>query len=123
MNKKVLIIEDDKLLREMMSRKLEKEGLEVFSVMDGSVAVSKAKEIKPDIVLLDLILPGSNGFEILKELKNSEETKETPVIVLSNLGQKSEIDKGMELGAIDYLVKAHFTPGEVLKKINKILSI
>jgi DNA-binding response OmpR family regulator len=123
MNKKVLIIEDDKLLREMMSRKLEKEGLDVFSVMDGSVAVSKAKEIKPDIVLLDLILPGSNGFEILKELQNSEETKETPVIVLSNLGQKSEIDKGMELGAIDYLVKAHFTPGEVLKKINKILSI
>lgn len=123
MNKKVLIIEDDKLLREMMFRKLEKEGFEVFSVMDGSEAVVKTKEIKPDIVLLDLILPGSNGFEILKEIKNDSEIKETPVIVLSNLGQKSEIDKGMELGAVDYLVKAHFTPTEVLEKIKTILSI
>lgn len=123
MNKKVLIIEDDKLLREMMFRKLEKEGFEVSSVMDGSEAVTKTKDIKPDIVLLDLILPGSNGFEILKEIKNDREIKETPVIVLSNLGQKSEIDKGIELGAVDYLVKAHFTPTEVLEKIKKILSI
>lgn len=123
MNKKVLIIEDDKLLREMIFRKLEKEGLEAFSVIDGSEAVAKTKEIKPDIVLLDLILPGSNGFEILKEVKNDSEIKEIPVIILSNLGQKSEIDKGIELGAVDYLVKAHFTPAEVLDKIKKILSL
>lgn len=123
MNKKVLIIEDDKLLREMMFRKLEKEGFEVFSVMDGSEAVIKIKDIKPDIVLLDLILPGSNGFEILKEINNDDEIKEIPVIILSNLGQKSEVDKGMELGAVDYLVKAHFTPTEVLEKIKKIISV
>ncbi len=122
MDKKVLIVEDDKLLREMMFRKLEKEGYEVSAVMDGAVAFDKIKEFKPDIILLDLILPGSNGFEILEKVKREEEFKETPVIVLSNLGQKSEIDKGMELGAIDYLVKAHFTPTEVAEKIKNLLS-
>ncbi len=122
MAKKVLIIEDDRLLREMLFRKLEKEGYEVFSVMDGSEAFEKTKEIKPDVILLDLILPGSNGFEILENVKKEPEFKDTPVIVLSNLGQKSEIDKGLELGAVDYLVKAHFTPIEVAEKVKKFIS-
>ncbi len=122
MAKKVLIIEDDRLLREMLFRKLEKEGDEVFSVMDGSEAFEKTKEIKPDVILLDLILPGSNGFEILENVKKEPEFKDTPVIVLSNLGQKSEIDKGLELGAVDYLVKAHFTPIEVTEKVKKFIS-
>lgn len=121
MDKKIMIIEDDRLLRDMMSRKLEKEGYKVSLVIDGSEGEEKVREMKPDAILLDLILPGVNGFEILENIKKDESLKEIPVIILSNLGQKSEVDKGMELGASDYLVKAHFTPEEIIKKIEKVL--
>ncbi|MGM0482296.1 MAG: response regulator [Patescibacteria group bacterium] len=120
MDKKIMIIEDDKLLRDMMSRKLEKEGYQVFLVVDGSEGEDKIREIKPDVILLDLILPGVNGFELLETIKNDEALKDIPVIILSNLGQKSEVDRGMELGASDYLVKAHFTPGEIIEKLKKV---
>ncbi len=123
MKKRILIVEDDKLLREMMSRKLEREDeYDVYVVVDGSEAESKIQELKPDVILLDLILPGTNGFEILESIKQNDDLKDIPVIVLSNLGQKSEVEKGMSLGAVDYLVKAHFTPAEVVEKIKKVSS-
>lgn len=115
-----MIVEDDRLLRDMMSRKLEKEGYEVILVVDGSEAESKIKEERPDVVLLDLILPGVNGFEILEAIKKDDNLKDIPVIILSNLGQKSEVDRGIELGASDYLVKAHFTPSEIIEKLKKL---
>ncbi|MGM0628954.1 MAG: response regulator transcription factor [Patescibacteria group bacterium] len=120
MDKKIMIIEDDKLLRDMMSRKLEKEGYQVFLVVDGSEGEKQVRETNPDVILLDLILPGVNGFELLETIKNDEALKDIPVIILSNLGQKSEVDRGMELGASDYLVKAHFTPGEIVEKLKKV---
>ncbi|MFP4022455.1 MAG: PleD family two-component system response regulator [Candidatus Paceibacterota bacterium] len=123
MKKRILIVEDDKLLREMMSRKLEREDeYDVYVVVDGSEAESKIQELKPDVILLDLILPGTNGFEILESIKQNDDLKDIPVIVLSNLGQKSEVEKGISLGAVDYLVKAHFTPAEVVEKIKKVSS-
>ncbi len=120
MNKKILIVEDDKLLREMMSRKLKKEGFEVFIVTNGEDGEEKVREAKPDVILLDLILPGISGFEVLERVKKDEELKHIHVIILSNLGQKSEIQKGKDLGAEDFLVKAHFTPAEVVEKIKTL---
>lgn len=121
MAKKVLVIEDDKFLRELIVRKLLKEGMETIEAVDGEEGQAKVKEEKPDLILLDLILPGIDGFQLLAQIKADPELKAIPVIILSNLGQKEDIDRGMQLGAVDYLIKAHFTPGEVVEKIKETL--
>ena len=121
MSKKILIIEDDKFLRELISMKLQKEGYTIVEAVDGEEGEKKIKEEKPDLVLLDLILPGIDGFEVLSRIKEDPAVSSIPVIILSNLGQKEEIEKGLKLGAIDFLVKAHFTPGEIIEKIKNIL--
>ena len=118
---KILVIEDDRFLRELISRKLRNEGYNVIEAIDGEEGLRKIKEEKPDLVLLDLILPGMDGFEVLKRTKEDQATTKIPVIILSNLGQREEVEKGLKLGAIDYLVKAHFTPGEIIEKIKNIL--
>ncbi|MBC7074307.1 response regulator, partial [Candidatus Parcubacteria bacterium] len=97
------------------------QGFEVFEAQDGAEGLQKIKEIKPNLVLLDLILPEKDGFEVLEEKKRDEEIKNIPVIVLSNLGQKEEIDKALALGATDYMVKANFSPNEIVEKISLIL--
>lgn len=119
MAKKILIIEDDKFLRELISRKLGNEGFETLEAVDGEEGIKKIKEEKPDLILLDLILPSIDGFEVLSRMK--EEPNAIPVIILSNLGQKEEVEKGLKMGAVDYLIKAHFTPGEIIEKIKNIL--
>ena len=121
MSKKILIIEDDKFLRELIVKKLVKEGYEISEAVDGEEGVKKVKEEKPDLVLLDLILPGIDGFEVLSRTKEDPALSQIPVIILSNLGQKEEVERGLGLGAIDYLIKAHFTPGEIIEKIRAIL--
>jgi DNA-binding response OmpR family regulator len=121
MEKKILIIEDDRFLRELIKMKLEKEKYTVIEAVDGEEGERKIKEEKPDLVLLDLILPGIDGFEVLSRIKEDPALSSIPVIILSNLGQKEEIEKGLKLGAIDFLVKAHFTPGEIIEKIKGIL--
>jgi len=121
MSKKILIIEDDKFLRELIVKKLVKEGYEISEAVDGEEGVKKVKEEKPDLVLLDLILPGIDGFEVLSRTKEDPALSQIPVIILSNLGQKEEVERGLKLGAIDYLIKAHFTPGEIIEKIRAIL--
>ncbi len=118
---KILVIEDDKFLREMISRKLDKEGYEVIQAVDGEKGEEKTKAEKPDLILLDLILPGIDGFEVLERIKNDPDVSEIPVIILSNLGQKSEVERGLNLGAVDFLIKAHFTPAEIVKKIREIM--
>jgi len=121
-NKKtILVIEDDKFLRELMNQKLLREGFETEEATDGEQGIQKIKEVKPDLVLLDLILPGMDGFEVLAKIKEDPALSAIPVIVLSNLGQKDDIERGLQLGAKDYLIKAHFTPGEVIEKIKNIL--
>lgn len=118
---KILIVEDDKFLRELMVQKILKEGYQVVEGINGEEGVAKAKEEKPDLMLLDLILPGIDGFEALRQVKDNPETATIPVIILSNLGQKDDVERGMKLGATDYMIKAHFTPGEILAKIKSIL--
>ncbi len=117
MAKKILIIEDDRFLRELISRKLSDDGFETVEAVDGEEGIKKVKEEKPDLILLDLILPSIDGFEVLSRIKKDESIKSIPVIILSNLGQKEEVEKGLKLGAVDYLIKAHFTPGEIVSKI------
>ncbi len=118
---KILVVEDDKFLREMITRKLDRENYEVIQAVDGEEGEEKIKEERPDLVLLDLILPGIDGFTVLERAKQDPEVKDIPVIILSNLGQKSEVERGLKLGAIDFLIKAHFTPGEIIKKIKETL--
>jgi DNA-binding response OmpR family regulator len=121
MGKKILLIEDDRFLRELMSRKLVEGDFDVTEAVDGESGVEKSKNGGFDMILLDLILPGIDGFDVLKKIKENEKSASIPVIILSNLGQREEIDRGLELGAIDFLIKAHFTPGEILQKISKII--
>ena len=118
---KIVIVEDDKFLRELITQKILKEGYQVIGAVNGEEGVAKTKEVKPDLVLLDLILPGIDGFEVLRQIKEDPETSKVPVIILSNLGQKDDVERGVQLGASDYMVKAHFTPGEIVAKIKAIL--
>ncbi|OHA66715.1 MAG: hypothetical protein A3C82_00635 [Candidatus Wildermuthbacteria bacterium RIFCSPHIGHO2_02_FULL_47_12] len=118
---KILIVEDDKFLRELITQKVAKEGYQAVEAINGEEGIAMAKEEKPDLILLDLILPGIDGFEVLRQIKGSADTSGIPVIILSNLGQKDDVERGMKLGAADYLIKAHFTPGEILVKIKSIL--
>ncbi len=122
MGSKILVVEDDKFLRELICRKLIKEGYDVHEAVDGEDGLKKAKEAMPDLVLLDLILPGIDGFEVLARIKENPKTSILPIVILSNLGQKDEVEKGLKLGAIDFLIKAHFTPEEIVEKIRAILA-
>ena len=117
----VLLVEDDQFLRGLIVKKLEAEGLEVIQAIDGEEGLRLIRETKPALVLLDLILPGIDGFEVLKQVKSDPAIKDIPIIILSNLGQKDDIGRGLELGAKDYLIKAHFTPGEIVQKVKEIL--
>jgi DNA-binding response OmpR family regulator len=121
--KNILIIEDDQLLRSLCSKKLAMEGFDVDTAIDAQQGLEKIKNNKPDLILLDLVLPGMSGFEILKIVKANPDQKiaATPVIILSNLGQESDIKKGKELGAADYLIKATTTTDEIVDKIKNIL--
>ena len=117
----ILIIEDDKFLRDLIIQKLKKESFKTSEAMDGESGTKLAQDEHPDLVLLDLILPGLDGFEVLKRLKQNAGTASIPVIVLSNLGQKEDVDRAKGSGAEDFMVKAHFTPGEIVEKIKTIL--
>ena len=102
--------------------KFELEKFVVYSAEDGIKGLKLAKEKKPDIILLDILLPKMNGFEVLEKLKSSPETKDIPVILLSNLNQKNEVEKGLSLGAVDFMIKAHFMPSEVVENIKKVIN-
>ncbi|MCX6759901.1 MAG: response regulator [Candidatus Nealsonbacteria bacterium] len=121
MAKKILVIEDDKFLRELISQKLMKEGYDIFEAIDGEKGIEAIKSEKPDLVLLDLILPEVDGFGVLAKVKEDPALAQIPIIILSNLGQKDDIEKGLKLGAVDYLIKAHFTPNEIVEKIKTVL--
>jgi len=122
MKKKVLIIEDEKDLRFFIAKALKEEGIEVIEAFDGEEGIEKAKKEKPDLILLDLLLPGISGYEVLTRIKKDPELETIPVLILSNLGQREEVEKGLKLGAIDYLIKANFTLKEIVERIKKILT-
>lgn len=119
--KTVLLIEDDEFLAELYATKLNLEGFDVIAAADGKKGLKLALEKRPDVVLLDIILPKMDGFEVLKNLRADAVAKTIPVILLTNLSQKDEVKRGLELGAADYLIKAHFMPSEVVKKIKTLV--
>ncbi len=116
---KILLVEDEESLAQMYSTKFTSEGYEVDIANDGYTGLQLAQKNKPDLILLDIILPQMDGFMVLKELKQSAKTKKIPVIMLTNLGQNEDIKRGKDLGADDYLVKASLTPSELVDKVKK----
>jgi len=120
--KKILIIEDDPFLSEMYMAKFSQSDFQVEVATDGKKGLEKIKTSKPDLILLDIVLPKMDGFEILKKVKEDSQLKKIPVILLTNLGQKNEVEKGLALGADEYIIKAHFTPTAVVTKVKEILS-
>jgi len=121
MPKTILFIEDESALQKTFGDLLREEGYEMISALDGEVGLRLAKTKKPDLILLDLILPRVHGFDVLKQLKEDKETKDIPIIVLTNLEGIGDVDKAIALGAKTYLVKAQYTLEEVLEKIKKAL--
>lgn len=121
--KKILVVEDDKFLRDLMVKKLGEQGFTVLEATDGQAGFKKVNEEKPDLVLLDLVLPGEDGFSVLEKLKGNSLLKDIPVIILSNLGQREDIERGLRLGAADFMIKAHFTPNEIISKIKTKLGL
>lgn len=118
---KILIIEDDRYILKMYQLKLSLEGYTVEIAENGKDGVEKVKEFMPDIILLDILMPEMDGFEVLKIVKGEIETKDIPVLIMSNLGQEDHIQKGMALGAVGYVVKSQFTPSKVVEKIKETL--
>jgi len=118
----ILIIEDDVFLADLYKTKFILEGFKVTVAYDGERGRDAAIKDCPDIILLDLVLPKINGFDILKEVKSNSKSKNIPVILLTNLSQKADVEKGLKLGADDYLIKAHFMPSEVVEKIKKLIN-
>ncbi len=119
---KILLIEDDSFLASMYVTKLNLEGFEVRVAGDGEKGLEMVQNELPALILLDIILPKMSGFDVLKDLKMDKRTKDLPVILLTNLGQREDVQKGLKLGAKDYLIKAHFMPSEVVEKIKKYIS-
>lgn len=119
----ILIVEDDAFLIGIYATKLELEGFKVIQARDGEAGLVAAQKELPDIILLDILMPKLDGFQVLEALKKDAKTRHIPVVLLSNLGQKEDVERGKSLGAEDYLIKAHFVPSETVQKIKKILKL
>ena len=118
---KVLIVDDDEFLLEMYALKFKELGFVVEIAKNGEEAVQKAKEVSPDVMLLDVVMPRMDGFDVLRVLRKENIAPRAVVLILTNLGQKDDFDRGIKLGATDYIVKAHYTPSEVVKKVQSLL--
>lgn len=121
MAKKILFVEDEEALQEAMAETLKAEGFEPLSALDGDSGIKIATSEHPDLILLDLILPKKDGFEVLYELKSKEETKDIPVIVFTNLDTTRDIERVLDAGASTYLVKANYDPKDVMSKVKSLL--
>lgn len=119
----VLLVEDDVFLSGIYQKKFEMEGYKISTADNGEKGLADAKKKKPDIILLDILLPKMDGFSVLKELKADASVRDIPVILLTNLGQKDDVAKGLEAGAVDYLIKAHFKPSEIVEKVKQVLHL
>ncbi|PJB16017.1 response regulator [Candidatus Falkowbacteria bacterium CG_4_9_14_3_um_filter_38_19] len=119
MAKKILLVEDEELMINLLQRKLTKEGYEISVARDGEEGLKEMREIKPDLVLLDIIMPKMGGFEVMEEMGKDKELKKIPVVIISNSGQPVELDEAQRLGARDWLIKTEFDPQEVVDKVIK----
>ncbi len=122
--KRILLVEDDNFLRELFLKKLQQFDFEIEGAINGREGVEKVTSFKPDIVVLDMIMPEMNGIDAIKEIRNLDDKvmAEVPILVVSNLGQEEEIARALRFGANDYLIKAHFDTDEIVKRIEEQLS-
>ena len=123
MSKSILLVEDDPFLIDIYTTKLKESGFGVEVASDGESALRKVKEKEPGLVILDIVLPQLDGWEILRQIKSDPKLKNIKIIILSNLGQKEEVERGVELGAVKYLIKAHYTPSQVVEEIKEIYGL
>ena len=119
----ILLIEDDPLLINIYSTKFKESGFEVQVADSGEKALSLLTKISPSLIVMDIVLPHTDGWELLAVAQKQENLKNTKIVVLSNLGQKEEIEKGISLGADRYLIKAHFTPSQVVEEVRELLQV
>ncbi len=119
--KTILLVEDDSFVSDIYQKKIESEGFKIITAENGIEAIKKLKEFTPDLILLDIVMPYMDGMDVLKEIKANEKWKTIPVILLTNLSEKEKIEEAIGIGADDYLIKSHFTPSEVISKVNLIL--
>jgi len=119
MAKKILLIEDEEIMIDLLQRKIAQEGYEIRVARNGEEGLAAMKEKKPDLVLLDIIMPKMEGFEVMEHMQADKDLKKIPVIVISNSGQPVEIDRAQKMGARDWLIKTEFDPQEVIEKIKK----
>lgn len=119
--KKVLLVEDDPFLIDIYTTKLKEVGFKIDVAQDGPSALKFLKDKNPDLLVLDIVLPHLDGWEVLGKIRKQDKFKKLPIIVLSNLGQRQEVKKGLDLGATKYLIKAHYTPTQIVKEIKKAL--
>ncbi len=117
MAKKILLIEDEEIMVNLLQRKLSQEGYEVAVARDGEEGIKAIKEILPDLILLDIIMPKKSGFEVMEAVQKDEQLKKIPVVIISNSGQPVELDRAKDLGVKDWLVKTNFDPQEVIDKV------
>ena len=120
---RILLVEDDAFISDIYAAKFKKEGFVVFTALDGEIGLEVSKKELPDIILLDILMPKMDGFQVLTQLKELNQTKKIPVILLSNLGQAEDVKKGFTLGAEDFLIKAHFVPQDVVKRVETLLKL
>lgn len=118
---KVLLIEDDAFLAEIYQKKFEMEGFKVSIASNGEKGLADIKKKKPDVVLLEVLLPKLDGFAVLEAAKANSATKNIPIILLTSLGQKDDVQRGLAAGAADYLIKTHFQPSEIVDKVFAVL--
>ena len=121
MPKKILLVEDEEIMIDLLQRKLTKEGYEVSVARDGEEGLKLMREVKPTLILLDIVMPKMGGFEVMEQMAKEPELKKIPVIVISNSGQPVELDRAQKLGAKDWLIKTEFDPQEVIEKVKKQL--
>jgi CheY-like chemotaxis protein len=119
MAKKILIIEDEEILISLLQRKLTQENYEITIARDGEEGLKKMKEVRPDLILLDIIMPKKGGFEVMEEMQKDKGLEKIPVIIISNSGQPVEIDRAQKLGVEDWLIKTEFDPQEVIEKVKR----
>src|SRR3989338_8773747 len=119
---KILVVEDESFLLDLYETKLEQAGYEVVKASNGSQGLSLARLEKPNLVLLDILMPEVDGYEMLRRLKADAKTKNIPVIIFSNLSRKAEIEKGLKLGASDFIIKTSVTPSELAGRVREFLS-
>ena len=119
---KILLIEDDAVLAKVLYEELSEANFEVFQAYDGETGLAMAHEKHPDLILLDIIMPKKNGFEVLEDLKKSQETKAIPVALLTMLGSDDDVKKGLRLGATDYIVKSQHALPEIVDKVKSFFT-